>query len=210
MDLQSHWEQVYGSRAPDETSWYEPHLRTSLEWVREAASDLSASIIDVGGGESTLVDDLLTVGYPGLTVIDLANAAIQKSQERLGSRSQSVTWLVGDVTEANLPFRAYDVWHDRAVFHFLIEPEQRAAYIRQIVTALKAGGSVVMATFGPDGPQRCSGLDTMRYDHVSLADILGPQFRLIRHSIVNHRTPFGTTQQFLYCQFSFDPQKGNP
>ncbi|MHB1698601.1 MAG: class I SAM-dependent methyltransferase [Acidobacteriaceae bacterium] len=210
MDLQAHWEQLYERKAPDETRWYDPHLRTSLEWVRKAAPDLSASIIDIGGGESTLVDDLLSDGYLDLTVIDLANAAILKSQKRLGSRSQSVTWLVGDVTKANLPFGAYDVWHDRAVFHFLIQPEQRSAYVRQLISALKSGGSVVMATFGPDGPQMCSGLDTMRYDHASLADILGPQFCLIQHSIVNHRTPFGTTQQFLYCHFSFDPQKGIP
>jgi ubiquinone/menaquinone biosynthesis C-methylase UbiE len=180
-----------------------------VDWVSRAAGDLSASIIDVGGGESTLVDDLLAMGYRALTVLDVADAAMERSRERLGAAAQSVRWIVGDVGEIALPARAYDVWHDRAVFHFLTEAAQREAYVRQLTSALRAGGQVVMATFGPEGPQRCSGLDTMGYDGESLNRALGPDFEMVRSSIVTHRTPRGRPQQFLYCQFSLVPaQKG--
>jgi SAM-dependent methyltransferase len=209
MDTQTHWEQLYEAKSPEDTSWYQPHLQTSLDWIADVANSRSASIIDVGGGESTLVDDLLARGYGALTVLDIASAAIKKSQERLGAAAQSVVWLVGDVMTVTLPARTYDVWHDRAVFHFLTRPEQRLAYLRQLVSALKPGGQVVMATFGPDGPQKCSGLDVRRYDAGSLGRELGQEFHLLRSSIVEHRTPFGTVQQFLYCRFRFDPaQKG--
>lgn len=205
MDMQAHWEQIYGSKSREETSWYEPHLQTSFAWISDAAKDRSDSIIDVGSGESTLVDDLLAAGYRALTVLDVAGAAIKKSQERLGPAASSVSWLVGEVTTVALPARTYGVWHDRAVFHFLTEPEQRVAYRHQLVSALKSGGQVVMATFGPQGPRKCSGLDTRRYDAESLHQEMGPDFRLVRSSIVVHQTPVGTTQQFLYCQFSFTP-----
>ena len=209
MDTQVHWEQIYSTRSPDETSWYEAHLQTSLDWISDAALSHSAAIIDVGGGESTLVDDLLVRGYGALTVLDAAGAAIRKSQDRLGRAAKSINWLLGDVTTIALPVSAYDIWHDRAVFHFFTEPGQRSTYIRQIVSALKVGGQVVMATFGPQGPQKCSGLDTKRYDAESLGREMGPSFSLVRSSIVIHQTPKGTTQQFLYCQFSFSPsQKG--
>ena len=202
MDMQAHWENVYQTKAPEETSWYQPHLQTSLDWISNAAADQSASILDVGGGESTLVDDLLAKGYRSLSVLDVAGAAIRKSQQRLGSAAQGIGWLVGDVAEVALPARAYDVWHDRAVFHFLTVPKQRLSYVRQLTSALKPSGQVVMATFGPEGPQKCSGLDTRRYDAESLRHELGPDFRLLRSSVVAHQTPFGTTQQFLYCHFS--------
>jgi 2-polyprenyl-3-methyl-5-hydroxy-6-metoxy-1,4-benzoquinol methylase len=203
MDTRTHWEEVYGSKSAEETSWYEPHLEVSLAWISDAGST-SASIIDVGGGESTLVDDLLAKGYRALTVLDLSSTAIHKAQMRLGPESLPINWLVGDVTTYGLPSRVYNVWHDRAVFHFLTSPEQRGAYVRQLASALKAGGTAVMATFGPDGPQKCSGLHTVRYDHVSLQEELGPPFRLLRHSIVEHRTPWGTTQQFLYAMFRLE------
>ena len=209
MDTQAHWAQIYETKSPDETSWYESHLQTSLDWISDAATDHSASIIDVGGGESTLIDDLLVRGYSALTVLDLAGAAIKKSQDRLERAAKSVNWIVGDVTTIAFPVNTYNIWHDRAVFHFLTNPEQRLAYIRQTTSALKIGVQVVMATFGPQGPQKCSGLDTNRYDAESLSREMGPRFRLIRSSTVLHHTPKGTTQQFLYCQFSFSPpQKG--
>ena len=207
METQARWELVYETKAPDETSWYEPHLQTSLHWISAATEDKSASIIDVGAGESTLVDDLLARGYGSLTILDIAQGAISRSQQRLGSAAHAVVWLVGDVTRIALPFRAYDVWHDRAVFHFLTQAEQRAAYVLQLASALKPGGHVVMATFGLEGPKRCSGLDTIRYDPQSLASELGPEFRLVKNSIVEHQTPFGAAQQFLYCHFSFHPQQ---
>jgi 2-polyprenyl-3-methyl-5-hydroxy-6-metoxy-1,4-benzoquinol methylase len=204
MDTQAYWEQLYESKSPKETSWYQPHLQTSLDWISPAAKDKSASIIDVGGGESTLVDDLLGAGYRSLTILDVARSAIKKSQGRMGSAAQSVSWLVGDVTTVALPSRAFDVWHDRAVFHFLTKAAHRAAYVGQLVSALKPGGQVIMATFGPQGPHKCSGLDTLRYDRESLQDELGPNFRLVRSLIVQHHTPFGTSQQFLYCHFGLD------
>jgi SAM-dependent methyltransferase len=205
MDVQTYWDQIYRAKSPEETSWYQPHLQTSLHWISEAAQDRSAAIIDVGGGESTLVDDLYMRGYHTLTVLDVADAAIKKSQERLGPVAQSIHWLVGDVTTVALPLRAYDLWHDRAVFHFLTRPEQRLVYVRQITSTLKAGGQVIISTFGPEGPQRCSGLNTKRYDAESLHREMGPDFQLVRSSAVEHQTPFGATQQFLYCQFSFSP-----
>jgi len=210
MDTQAHWEQVYGTKSPQEASWYQPHLRTSADWISHAAEDQAALIIDVGGGESTLVDDLFAMGYRALTVLDVASAAIKKSQKRLGPSAQSVDWLVGDVTVAALPARTYDIWHDRAVFHFLTEPEQREMYVRQLSSALKSGGQVIIATFGPQGPQKCSGLDTRRYDAEALQNEFGPDFRLVRSSTQNHQTPMGTTQQFLYCQFIFSPPQEGP
>ncbi len=205
MNTQAHWQRIYGTKSPEETSWYEPHLLSSLDWITSTTKDKAASIIDVGGGQSTLVDDLLAIGHRALTVLDLASAAIEKSQERLGPAAESVVWLVGDVTTVALPARTYDVWHDRAVFHFLIDPEQRAAYVRQVASALTSDGQVVIATFGPEGPQKCSGLPTRRYDEKLLQYEFGPNFRLVRTSIVEHRTPMETSQQFLYCHFSFAP-----
>src|ERR1039457_659516 len=202
MTLQDHWEHIYQTKHPVETSWFEPHLQTSLDWISEAAPDQSASIIDVGGGESTLADDLLTMHYRSLTVLDIAEAAITKSRNRLGAAAERINWLVGNVIEVALPPRAYDVWHDRAVFHFLIEPDQRLAYVRQLSSSLKIGGDGVIATFGPQGPEKCSGLVTMRYNAESLQRELGQDFRLVRSSVVEHHTPFGTAQQFLYCQFT--------
>lgn len=202
MGSQSHWEQVYTTKSANETSWYQPHLHTSLDWISAAVPDHSSSIIDIGGGESTLVDDLLALGYSNVTVLDIAEAPIKKSQIRLGDASKQINWLVADITQATLPTRSYDLWHDRAVFHFLIEPEQRRAYVHQLISALKPGGHAVIATFGPDGPQKCSGLPTKRYDAQSLQRELGPNFQLSRSALIEHHTPFGTTQEFLYCDFT--------
>ncbi len=204
MDMQAHWEHLYRTKAPNETSWYQPHLETSLDWVLQAASDRSAAIIDMGAGESTLVDDLLGYGYVALTVLDVSDRAIRKAKQRLGPEASCIRWIVSDIAEAALAADAYDVWHDRAVFHFLVEPEQRSAYVRQLVRSLKVGGQVVIATFGSDGPAKCSGLDVERYDAVSLHYELGTKSQLVRDALVPHKTPFGTTQQFLYCQFSLD------
>lgn len=201
MDLESHWEGIYESKSSPETSWFQPHLQTSLDWISDAVPDRSASIIDVGGGESTLADDLLARGYRDLTVLDLAEAAIQKSQERLGPAAEQIKWLVGDVTRVSLPSRNYDVWHDHAVFHFFSDSKQRFAYVNQLATSLRIEGHLVISTFGPEGPERCSGLLTQHYDAELLHQELGSDFRLVRSALVEHQTPFGTTQQFLYCHF---------
>lgn len=204
MDTRRHWEHIYRTKSPSETSWFSPHLQTSLDWICEAAPDRSASMIDVGGGESTLVDDLLGTGYSDVTVLDVAEAAIAKTRARLGADADDVRWIAGDVTEVALPARAFALWHDRAVFHFLTAPEQRAGYVRQLAASLQAGGHVVLATFGPEGPEKCSGLPVRRYNADSLREELGPRFKLEKSAIVDHQTPFGTTQQFLYCRFLFE------
>jgi 2-polyprenyl-3-methyl-5-hydroxy-6-metoxy-1,4-benzoquinol methylase len=198
-DTQVHWESVYGTKAPTEVSWFRPHLETSLSLIERVAGDRSASIIDAGGGASTLVDDLIGKGYRNVTVLDISPTAIEHAKKRLDSASLQVAWIVADITEAGLPAHSYDVWHDRAVFHFLTEPAQRLAYVRQVSSAVKPGGHVIVGAFGPEGPSKCSGLDVIRYDAGSLHAEFGARFRLMESSQELHHTPFGTTQQFLYC-----------
>lgn len=199
MDARTHWEKIYTTKAPDQVSWYRPHLETSLGLVLRAVSDRAASIVDVGGGESTLVDDLLQEGFQNITVLDVSQAAIDVNKARLGEKASSVRWLVADVTQVQLQVSAYDLWHDRAVFHFLTAKEQRTAYVRQVIQAVKFGGHVIVSTFGPEGPTKCSGLEVVRYDAESLHEEFGARFRLVESSKEIHQTPFGTTQQFLYC-----------
>lgn len=199
MDARAHWEKVYRGKPPDAFSWYRPHLETSLDLIERAAAGHLASIIDVGGGESTLVDDLLTRGYHNVTVLDISPTALEVSKARLGPRAERVQWIAGDVNKAGLAPQSYDVWHDRAVFHFLTSDDERMAYVRQVARAVKPGGHVIVSTFGPEGPQKCSGLDVVRYDAGSLHDQFGGRFRLMESRKELHRTPFGTTQQFLYC-----------
>lgn len=199
MTIQTHWDTVYQTKAPDGVSWYRPHLERSLELIQAVVPDFSASIIDVGGGESTLVDDLLAKGYQDITVLDISQTAIEVAKKRIGELAHHVTWLVADITRAPLPKRHYDLWHDRAVFHFLTAVEDRAAYVRQVAQAMKPGGYVIVATFGPEGPHKCSGLDVVRYDADSLHGEFGASFKLIDSATELHQTPFGTTQQFLYC-----------
>ena len=199
MDAKKHWENVYTIKAPDAVSWYRSHLETSLALIERSAPDHSASIIDVGGGESTLVDDLLTRGSKSITVLDVSETAINVTKKRLGRAAEQVHWLVADITEASLEQSSYDVWHDRAVFHFLTSIEQRAAYVRNVAKAIKTGGHVIVSTFGPEGPTKCSGLEVLRYDAESLHGEFGPRFRVVESSEELHHTPFGTTQQFLYC-----------
>jgi len=199
VDVKTHWEKVYTTKAPDAVSWYRQHLETSLALIERAADAREASIIDVGGGESTLVDDLLLRGYTNLTVLDVSQTAIEVTKKRLGSAAEQVHWLVGDIVEIELEPRTYDLWHDRAVFHFLTTPEHRLAYVRQVTRAVKPGGHVIVSTFGPEGPTKCSGLDVLRYDTESLHSEFGGRFRLVESTKEVHQTPFETTQQFLYC-----------
>ena len=199
VDTKTHWEKVYTTKAPDEVSWYRTHLETSLALIERVAPSHSSSLIDVGAGESTLVDDLLLRGYQNLTVLDVSQTAIDLNRERLGQAAQRVTWLVGDITRIELEPHAYDLWHDRAVFHFLTTQEQRNAYVRQVARSVKPGGHVIVSTFGPEGPTKCSGLEVVRYDADSLHGEFGGRFRLVESSEELHSTPFGTTQQFLYC-----------
>jgi 2-polyprenyl-3-methyl-5-hydroxy-6-metoxy-1,4-benzoquinol methylase len=199
MDVETHWEKIYAEKAPNAVSWYRPHLETSLSLIEQTASGRSASVIDVGGGESTLVDDLLAHEYENITVLDISQSAIAANRKRLGSAAARVHWLVADITQVELEPSAYDVWHDRAVFHFLTAATDRIAYVRQVAHAVKRGGHVVISTFGPEAPARCSGLEVVRYDAESLHRELGAHFRMLGSSTELHRTPVGIIQQFLYC-----------
>ncbi len=195
----AHWENVYQTKEPDAVSWYAPHLETSLKLIQRASSDRHAAIIDVGGGESTLVDDLIHEGYDRISVLDISQKAIDVARQRLAEAGASVAWYCADITAATLPEAYFDVWHDRAVFHFLTREEDRVRYVEQVMRSVRHGGHVIVSTFGPEGPEKCSGLDVVRYDAGGLHDQFGRSFELIDSSTEIHNTPFGTTQQFLYC-----------
>lgn len=199
VNPQTHWNKIYTEKASNAVSWYRPHLETSLQLIEKLTANHSIAIIDVGGGESTLVDDLIARGYENVTVLDISQTAIEANRTRLGPISERVKWLVADITQVCLQSSAFDVWHDRAVFHFLTAPGDRAAYVRQVARSVKRGGYVIVSTFGPEGPAKCSGLDVVRYDTESLHREFGVHFRLLGSSKELHQTPFGTTQQFLYC-----------
>ncbi|CAM3640225.1 class I SAM-dependent methyltransferase [Roseateles saccharophilus] len=195
----SHWEEVYGSKAADAVSWYAPHLDESLGYIRRTGIAADAAIIDVGGGEATLVDDLLGAGYSDVTVLDISARALEVCRARLAGRAAQAKWLAADVLVHDFAPRSVDVWHDRAVFHFLTEPAQRQRYVAQVLRALKPGGYAIVGTFGPQGPTQCSGLPVARYSSESLHDEFGNPFQLIDHSTSLHTTPWGATQQFVYC-----------
>lgn len=201
MGTQEHWDRVYASIALKEVSWFCPHLETSIALIEQAAGGRGAAIIDVGGGASTLVDDLLAGGYRNVTVLDISQSALDVAKERLGDALRLVQWVWADVTRAALPAKSYDVWHDRAVFHFLTQAELRRDYVSKAASAVKTGGHVIVSTFGPEGPTRCSRLDVVRYDSDSLHAEFGKRFRLVESMTELHRTPLGATQQFLYCHF---------
>jgi SAM-dependent methyltransferase len=199
VSKQNHWETIYREKSPSEVSWYRPHLEHSLRFIEESGVGKAAEIIDVGGGASTLVDDLLGRGYRNLTVLDLSAAAIAQDRERLGARAAEVTWIVGDVMQVELPRHRYDFWHDRAVFHFLTDEESRHRYVEAVRHALKPNGHIVVATFGPEGPERCSGLPVVRYDAEGIHDQFGDDFRKVGTDQEIHHTPWGTEQEFVYC-----------
>lgn len=199
MQSKDHWEKVYSAKAPDGVSWFQEHADMSIRLIQATGLPRDAAIIDVGGGAATLVDDLLDDGYNNLTVLDLSDAALAESRRRLGPRGASVHWMEADITRAEFERHSMDIWHDRAVFHFLTAEEDRAAYVRQVLHALKPGGHVIMATFGANGPTQCSGLPVMRYAPDSLHAEFGEAFTMQSHEEQLHHTPFGTDQQFIYC-----------
>jgi SAM-dependent methyltransferase len=198
---QSHWDAVYERKAASEVSWYEPRPEKSLELVRATTLSIADPVIDVGGGASSLVDELLAAGYSDLTVLDISASVLEKLRGRLAPRASSVTLLHQDVT-AFRPERPYALWHDRAVFHFLARHEDRQRYLEALRQGVRPGGHLIMATFGPSGPERCSGLPTQRYDATKLAAALGTGFALRQSALLTHRTPAGLHQQFLYCWFN--------
>jgi SAM-dependent methyltransferase len=199
MEAKQRWEQVYRSKAPDAVSWYAPHLRESLHYIQATGLGPDAAIVDVGGGEATLVDDLVDAGWRHVTVLDLSAKALEVAAQRLGERAASVTWVAADVLAHRFAPASIDIWHDRAVFHFLTAPGQREAYVRQVLHALRPGGYAIVGAFGPNGPTQCSGLPVMRYGAESLHGVFGERFRLVQHSVDLHTTPWGAAQEFVYC-----------
>jgi 2-polyprenyl-3-methyl-5-hydroxy-6-metoxy-1,4-benzoquinol methylase len=196
----NHWEDVYGEKAPTEVSWYQEVPETSLAYLRNTGASQLDAVIDIGGGASTFVDHLLDAGFTDITVLDLADRALEEARRRLGDRAASVNWVVADVTQFD-PQRKFGVWHDRAVLHFLTEPADRAQYVATLRSALDPGGHVIISTFAPDGPSKCSGLEVRRYTIERLQELLGPEFGLQEHRFEDHQTPMSSTQQFLYSRW---------
>lgn len=199
MSEREHWESIYKRKNPDAVSWYRPHLDRSLQFIEKAGLSPTGSFLDVGGGTSTLVDDLLDRGYADITVLDLSESAIAQARERLGARGRTITWIVGDVTEVELPEQRFDFWHDRAVFHFLTDDASRQRYVAAVRRALKPNGHIVVATFGPSGPEQCSGLPVVRYTAQEIHGQFGGQFKKVGSEGEIHHTPWGTEQEFVYC-----------
>jgi SAM-dependent methyltransferase len=198
-DCRAHWQSVYRTRDADAVSWYRPHLEVSLELLAESGMSAASRLIDVGGGASTLVDDLLARGLRDIGVLDIAEDALAVSRRRLGERAQQVAWYVQDVLEVALPAGRFDYWHDRAVLHFLTDPADARRYAETAANAVSAGGYAVIGGFAPDGPQRCSGLAVSRRSAQEIAALLAPAFALVQMRLESHRTPAGDEQRFVYA-----------
>lgn len=196
----AHWQDVYERRDPQQVSWYEPTPDTSLALIARADLPLDAAIIDVGGGASRLAAELVGVGHKDVTVADISKQALERAQAELGEAAAQVRWIVADVRGHDFG-RRFDLWHDRALFHFMVEPADREAYLTVLRRSLRPGGHLILATFGPEGPTECSGLPTRRYGADQLAGLLAPDFRLVDSQLAEHTTPSGSRQQFVYTHF---------
>jgi SAM-dependent methyltransferase len=196
----AHWENVYRTKGEQEVSWFQETPSTSLELIRSIGATRHSAVIDIGGGASRLVDALVAEGYQAVTVLDLSESALAAAKARLGPTAARVTWIVADVTKWK-PIQRYDVWHDRAAFHFLTDAADRSAYVDCLREALRPGGYAIIATFALDGPERCSELPVIRYDAASLGEVLGADFNLIETRRHDHQTPMGGTQRFQFSVF---------
>lgn len=201
VDSKRHWEEIFSTKTVQEMSWTQECATQSLELIALAKIGSSSQIIDVGSGESVLIKELLGLGFRNLTVLDISEAAISKAKETFGTSESSINWVVSDVLAANLKKEFFDLWHDRAVFHFLTEKKQRDLYVAKLEASLRPGGFAIIATFSLSGPEKCSGLPVLRYDAKSLQAELGHNFRLIKSTPESHSTPWGKEQNFLYCLF---------
>lgn len=199
-DRSSHWDSVYATKGEAEVSWFQDSPTISLDLIRAAAPDHGAAVIDVGGGASRLVDALLQDGYRDVSVLDLSANALDAARKRIGAAAATVDWIVADATTWQ-PAKTYDVWHDRAAFHFLTDAGDRAAYVERLRSAVAPGGQIIIATFAPDGPEKCSGLPVQRHDSASLLAELGPEFTLIETRRETHHTPWHSAQAFQFSRF---------
>jgi SAM-dependent methyltransferase len=199
MTDKSHWENIYTNKSAQDVSWYREHLNISLDLIQKCRLPPDARIIDVGGGASTLADDLCELGYVDVSVLDISKTALEKAGQRLGAKADHVQWMEGDITRVRLPFEHYDLWHDRAVFHFLTDPLAQHSYVEAATRAVKSGGFIIIATFSPEGPEKCSGLPVQRYDAASLARKF-PQCDLLDERQEDHKTPAGASQSFTYVR----------
>ncbi len=205
MDRRAHWERVYAEKSPDQVSWFQAEARLSLDLITRSAPPPAASVVDVGGGASRLIDGLLARGYRDLRVLDLSASALAAAHARLGTAGDLVRWTVGDVLEAEFAAGSVDVWHDRAVFHFLTDPADRARYVEQVRHAVRPDGLVLVATFAEDGPLKCSGLEVVRYSPEALHHEFGDDFVVLESHREAHRTPWDAVQQFTYCLCRYAP-----
>jgi len=196
-DRHAHWQTVYLTKGEQDVSWSQADPQPSLRLIESVTASRDAAIIDVGGGASRLVDALVQEGFHALTVLDLSEAALASARARIGAAGDTVQWIAGDATVWR-PARAFDVWHDRAAFHFLVEARDRAAYLDRLHRGVKPGGHAVIGTFALDGPEKCSGLSVARYDPAALSSTIGPAFELIAHEPHRHVTPWGATQSFQF------------
>lgn len=199
MSDKKHWENIYQAKKINEVSWFQEHADMSLQFIRNTGVPKHAHILDVGAGASVLVDDLLHAGYHNLSVLDISAAALHAAQARLGKSAVQVNWIEGDITRLELPKASVDVWHDRAVFHFLTDAQERQCYVQAVQHAVKPGGHVIVATFAEDGPLQCSGLEIVRYRPETLHGEFGEEFELVRSEHEVHHTPSGADQKFVYC-----------
>ena len=198
--LEDHWQNVYNKKNENEVSWYQKSPKLSLEFVKSLNLSLDAEIIDIGAGESRLVDNLLEMGFVNLSVLDISSKSIEKTKKRLGLKSKLVNWIVSDINNFN-PTKIYDLWHDRAAFHFLKDSEEIDNYVKLVKSSLHNQGNLIIATFSENGPLKCSGLEVSRYSENSISDLFNNDFELIKSQKSIHKTPFSTSQEFLFSKF---------
>ena len=198
--LEDHWQNVYDKKNENEVSWYQKSPKLSLDFVKSLNLSLDAEIIDIGAGESRLVDNLLEMGFVNLSVLDISSKSIEKTKKRLGLKSKLVNWIVSDINNFN-PTKKYDLWHDRAAFHFLKDLVEIDNYVKLVKSSLHNQGNLIIATFSENGPLKCSGLEVSRYSENSISDLFNNDFELIKSQKSIHKTPFSTSQEFLFSKF---------
>lgn len=200
FDRKKHWENIYHNKSIDEVSWFQPTPTTSLDFIKQFNLPKTAKIIDIGGGDSFFVDHLLDLGYQDVTVLDISNQAIEKAKKRLGEKAKTVKWIIADISDFQ-PIDKYDFWHDRAAFHFMTNEKEIENYLDTIRTNIKQTGYLVIGTFSEQGPTKCSGIEIKQYSEQTMTDRLKHFFEKLKCITVDHKTPFDTIQNFIFCSF---------